>query len=206
MLVKQLAPKIYALEAATSTQVAQVMVRIQENYESPKFRNKVFTLDEFIPWYKLSRGRIEFTYFKDWYGFNAPGHVVKRFMSGKFDPLRPEERWLVGELLHLKARGRFYLLGYAAGDARVKKHELAHALFYTNQNYKREVLSALCHFDPPGSYAKHLLDTGYHQNVVVDEFHAWTLTKLFRGELWTSELDKWRDVLENIYQRYSEEL
>ena len=210
MIVKQIASKIYALIGETSDEVANVMIRIQENYESPKFRNKVFTMEEFIPWYMKSRNKDTFTYFDDWAGFNVPGHVVMRFYHGKFDPLRPEEQWLLEQLSNLNIKGKFYLLGYAAGDMRVKKHEIAHGMFYTNKRYKEEVLLALSPFDTVnGPLVQYLRDYGYHKDVVVDEFHAWTLTDgpfLKKLGLWTEELDKLRDLLESIYQRHEEEM
>ena len=207
MRIVQVAPKIYALEGEGKEEVGYYMIRIQENYESPMFRNRVFTMKDFIPWYMKSRGKDTFTYFDDWSGFNVPGHIVKRFMNGKFDPLRPEEQWLIDELKKLNIKGRFYLLGYSEEDARVKQHEIAHGLFYTNRKYKREVLKALESFDTQnGPLPNHLRKQGYCEQVLVDEFHAWVLTDgewLKKEGIWTDALDNLRQVLETIFNKYT---
>ena len=211
MRIERLAPKIYALIGDTSTEVASVMIRIQENYESPKFRNKVFTLQEFIPWYMEKRGKDTFTYFNDWAGFNVPGHIVRRFMNGKFNPLRPQEQWLVDQIRELDIKDKFYLLGFAEGDARVRKHEMAHGLFYTSRKYKQEVLKAMeghSTVEKIGVFLDHLRQTGYHDEVLVDEYHAWTLTDgeyLKKLGIWNAELDILKAKLEDIFSRYAVE-
>ena len=48
---KTLAPNIYAVEGTTSSEVARLFLRFQECYESPKFRDKIFTLKEFKKYY-----------------------------------------------------------------------------------------------------------------------------------------------------------
>lgn len=204
--LKLVAPKIYALEGDTSEEVGQVMVRIQENYESPKFRNKVFTLQEFIPWYMASKGKDRFTYFDDWAGFNVPGHVVRRFMNGKFNPLRDQEQWLVDEITRLDIKDKFYLIAYDRNDARVIKHEIAHGLFYTNRKYKREVLTAMAEFTQNEEFIKELKAHGYCDEVLVDEYHAWTLTDSEWLEvkcIWTKDLDILRQKLETIFEKHT---
>lgn len=207
MVLKQVAPKIYAIEGDTSEEVGRVMIRIQENYESPRFANKVFTMQEFIPWYMEFKKADKFTYFDDWSGFNVPGHVVQRFIKGKFNPLRPEEQWLVDELAKLNIKGKFYLLGYRKDDARVVKHEIAHGLFYTNRKYRKEVLNALTGvYENNPRFVQELRDHGYGEHVLVDEFHAWTLTDyqwLNEKGLWTIELDSLRLKLEEIFNKYT---
>jgi hypothetical protein len=206
MRIELVAPKIYALIGQNSEEVANVMIRIQENYESPKFRNKVFTLKEFIPWYMKSKGKDTFTYFDDWSGFNVPGHIVRRFMNGKFNPLRPEEQWLVDEIKRLDIKDKFYLLGYAENDARVIKHEIAHGLFYTNRKYRKEVLAALSVHETSQDLVGELKNHGYCDEVLVDEYHAWTLTDsqwLKEKGIWTEGLDKLKQVLEDIFNKYT---
>ena len=184
------------------------MIRLQENYESPRFRNKVFSYDQFVKYYKAYKNSETFTYYEDWSGFNVPGHIVNRFFKGKFNPLRKEEKKLLSFIRSEKIKGRFYLLGYAAADARVKKHEIAHGLFYTNRKYKKEVLEALGSFDMVNDkVSKYLRSHGYHQAVVPDEFHAWTLTDssyLKHEGLWNKKLDKLHARLYNIFKKHTE--
>jgi len=205
--IEKVAPKIYAVIGPTSKAVASVMIRLQENYESPKFRNKVFTLDEFIPWYTNSQKKETFTYFNDWSGFNVPGYIVKRFLNGKFNPLSREELWLVKAISELNIRSNFYLLGYAESAGRTKKHEIAHGLFYTNRKYKQEVLDAMKnHNTNTGKLPKLLRKYGYCDNVLLDEYHAWTLTDsalIKKHGAWSHKLDILKEKLEHIYRKYN---
>ena len=209
MIFKKIAPKIYAVETETSKEAGQIFIRLQENYESKKYRNKVFTYTEFVKWYKEDRKSEEFTYYDDWAGFNVPGHIAVRFMKGKFNPLRLEEKWLLEEIENAKIKGKFYLIGYASKDARVKKHEIAHGLYYTNNAYRRKVKEILKDIDMVNHpVAQHLREQGYHQSVVPDEFHAWCLTDSFwldKAGLWNKTLDTIKMKLYDLYEEYANE-
>lgn len=209
MIFKKIAPKIYAVETETARQAGEVFIRLQENYESPKYRNKSFTLDEFVEWYKADKKKQTFTYFDDWAGFNVPGHIAMRFMNGKFNPLRVEEKWLLNEIKKADIKGKFYLIGYAAKDARVKKHEIAHGLYYTSRSYRAKVQEILKDIDMLTHPITNVLrEYGYHQAVVPDEFHAWCLTDswyLEKQGLWNKSLDKIKLKLYDLYEEYANE-
>jgi len=56
-------------------------VRIQEFYESPKFSNKIFDLEDFIDWYTLKYSEMRgFSYPFDWGGYNLPGKVIDKWL------------------------------------------------------------------------------------------------------------------------------
>lgn len=203
-MLNNLGNNIYAIEESTSEAVAKMFIRLQENYESPKFRNKIFTLDEFKEFYKSIHPKNKFTYYKDWAGFNVPGHIVKRFIDGKFNPLTKEEKKLLKKIKDIK--GKFYLIGYAGSSLSTKKHEIAHGMFYTNPEYRREVMKELENFsltnDP---VIRHMRDMGYHEAVVVDEMHAWVLTdksELKKYGLWRPMIQVLSKHLNVIYKRY----
>jgi hypothetical protein len=204
-LVK-LQDKIYAVECSSSKEAAKLFLRFQENYESPKFRNKTFSLGEFAEYYKEFTGEKKFTYYSDWSGFNVPSYIVKRFSDGKFKHIYPQERWLLKEIAKLEIKGKFYLLGYAKGASGVKKHEVAHGKFYTRPEYKSKVKSLLKPFNmKKDPVAKYLRGVGYHNAVVEDEFHAWVLTeksRLSKAGLWNSQLEKLRKKLEIAFKSH----
>ncbi|MEK7106247.1 MAG: ABC transporter ATP-binding protein, partial [Patescibacteria group bacterium] len=68
---------IYLVEAPTQYALASTFLRFQEHYESPKFRGQFFSLEEFMDWYAEEYGN--FTYYKDWTGFNIPSYILKSF-------------------------------------------------------------------------------------------------------------------------------
>ena len=101
------------------------ILRIQEHYESSRFRSRVFTLEEYMDWYAERFGA--FTYFEDWSGFNVPSTAFEPFYEGRFDPLSEKERRLLR--LFERERAPFYVIGITSDDD--LQHELAHALYFT---------------------------------------------------------------------------
>lgn len=203
----ELAPNIYAVEGVHQKYVATMFLRIQEHYESPRYRNKFFTMKEFKKWYASTKDHGRFSYFEDWSGFNVPGVIVKRLMAGKFpEKLNRLETWLKKELEEKGVEGKFYLLGYAKKDARVKKHEIAHGLFYTNPEYRKKVKKILSCYNMLTHPVSHVLrKQGYHQAVVLDEFHAWVLTDfsyLKAKGVWSNRLEKTRLRLEKVFREF----
>jgi hypothetical protein len=171
---RAVAKNIFLLEFETQNELASTFLRFQEHYESPEFKGKIFTLDEYKEWYTGVRG--SFSYYTDWSGFNIPSYVFSPFLEGKFDPLTPEENYLLSLFEDLDHP--YYIIGIHDDSEKMKKtinHEIAHGLFYTNPEYKERVLKIL---------AKYNLDNfknwlrslgGYHESVLDDEVHAYTL-------------------------------
>lgn len=60
---------VFHLNYLTQEQLASTFLRFQEHYESPEFRGKIFTLDEYKEWYMTnSPNSIKkgiFTYYED---------------------------------------------------------------------------------------------------------------------------------------------
>lgn len=179
-----LTPHIYLLSFDTQHDLTSTFLRFQEHYESPRFKGEVFTLDEFQDWYiKNSPNGIktgEFTYHSDWNGFNIPSHILKPFYEGKFDPLSSDEQAIL-ELFKDHSHV-FYVIGVhkeSNNPDALLEHEIAHGLFTTNEEYRKEVLEALSQFDIEPIKEELRNKGGYHEDVLVDEVHAYSLgTKL----------------------------
>ncbi|PIN90562.1 hypothetical protein COU60_01335 [Candidatus Pacearchaeota archaeon CG10_big_fil_rev_8_21_14_0_10_34_76] len=152
--------------------LCETHLRPQEHYESPKFRGKIFTLTEFVPWYKQDRNTDEFTYYSDWNGFNVPSKSFEAFFDGRFDPLSDKEQALINFAKNLPRP--FYLIATHKphpGAAGVVRHELAHALWATNPGYMQEAERLVKSSDPRG-LIDHLRSVGYDDSVIWDEVHA----------------------------------
>ena len=72
-----------------------------------------------------------------------------------------------------------YIIGYVKGDVKTKLHELKHALYYTDQNYKDSVNQFWKNMDAETreritSFLKAL---GYCDDVLIDEFQAYHFTE-----------------------------
>lgn len=159
----------------SARKLASMFMRLQEFYESPKFRGKIFTKKEFLDWYKEDRGT---RYHEDWCGYNLPGWVIEVFRHGCFDPLSKDEQELINKCNLLT--GSFYVIGTERGgedDLKVQKHELAHALFYLDLNYRLGAFDIIKGLSKTSKtqLEYYLKNAGYHPSSFVDEMHAYVL-------------------------------
>lgn len=168
--------RVFLVEAEARHELAATFLRFQEHYESPRFRRRVFSLEEFVDWSVRAHGA--FTYYDDWSGFNVPSWVFEPFREGRFDPLLDGERRLL-ELLGDQT-GPFYVIGAigdgAAIDRATLEHELAHGLYATRPRYRRDVRACLDGLDTR-ALERHLRELGYCRQVVPDEVHAYLMTE-----------------------------
>lgn len=162
----RIADGIFLLRFASQYELASTFLRFQEHYESNRFRNRVFTVEEYMDWYARTFGA--FTYYQDWSGFNVPSSALAPFDAGQFDPLLRKEQRLLR--LFRGEREPFYVIGIAS-DADLE-HEIAHALWYTRPDYRDAVLAAMRPYDT-SALEKRLASMGYHRHVLTDEVHAY---------------------------------
>lgn len=194
MDLKTLGPKIYGINFPTQYALCSTFMRLQEFYESPinGIRDHFFTLEQYMDAYAASRGN--FTYTKDWIGFNVPGTVIRKFFETFGHDLLEKEKRLQATIQHLlDDSGRFYLIG-TFGIADAMNHEMAHGFWHVSNNYKqgmRDLIEAL----PKKEYA-HLRECikakHYADNVVDDELQAF---------MSTSGLEELRNIFPLISKR-----
>ena len=172
MKVREVVNRIFLVTCRTSRAVADIFVRFQEYYESPKFRGKIFTSREFLKWYRKT---FETEYHDGFEGFNIPSSVLTPFYNGLFDPLNKKEKAFLRAFRRKKMR--FYIIGAAEDDHTTLTHEIAHGLFFTNLTYRNEVILALGHSNLSRLYEFFKVE-GYHPDVWVDEAHAYIVNDL----------------------------
>lgn len=164
------------LEFPTRKELSMTMGRAQEYYESgnSKLRNKVFTLEQFIDAFTDDDGEV--SYFKSWSGFNIPGHVLNMFFAN-FD-LTSREKALRDLIAKNTPGNRFYVIAARKGDALTMDHEVAHAMFYLDEDYRKAASKLVKQMDP--KLRKKLETTfkewGYAREVYVDELNAYMST------------------------------
>ena len=143
-------------------------LRFQEHYESPKFKGTVFSWAQYVAWYKSARGG--FSYPWDWAGYNFPGHILKPFRAGAFDPLTRREQAM---LKALEAAGdQDYVIGSLGSDLGSLKHELAHAFWHLDGDYRAKVQAVLAGGDYRSQEAALAEGDGYDPSVFQDEIQA----------------------------------
>lgn len=175
MKIKEIAPRTFHVDFKTREELLRSFIRFQEYYESPKFKDKVFTLNEYESWYKTYYKKETFTYYEDWSGCNVPSSVFDKFREGIMNPLSDRE---INLLSMLPNDGKkYYVIGtFDGGKEDVLFHEMCHSLFYSNLLYREEVLKLIKSYDSElESVKKHILEMGYHESVLLDEVQAYIL-------------------------------
>lgn len=203
---KILANNIHLLTFENQKDLTSTFIRFQEYYESPSFRNKVFSFDEFRQWYiKNSPQGIQtgkFTYFSDWNGFNIPSYVLEPFIFGKFDPLSKQEKIFL-EIFKTE-KNPFYIIGVHKKNKNMDsmlKHEITHGMFYTNKKYRDEVLSVISDFNIEPIKKELRLTAAYHEEVLEDEVNAYSIDT--RGKLKTPIPAELTKRLRALHKKYS---
>jgi hypothetical protein len=200
-ILREIIDKVWLAEFDNSYEMAMTFLRYQEFYESPNslFFRKPFLIKEYVKWY--SDGG-EFTYHNDWTGFNIPSEMIFECQKNipdynKWDDLMSE---IVNEIKN-KNIDRFYLIGTKNGDSGVLDHEIAHGLFYTNKDYKNEMLDL---YNNMCSKAKENIHNylresgGYSEEVFIDETQAYLSTGFYYMKSVNKEAKKFRQV----YDKY----
>ena len=193
---------IYLIESKSRQDLAEMFMRFQEHYESPEFKGKVFSIDEFAHWYALKYN--SFSYAKDWYGFNIPATVLKPFRDGLFDPLTDKERKLL-EICYGAGRNS-YIIGATPSAEYFKEtvqHEFVHGAFYTNSEYRQEVINCVRSFSIK-PINKGLRRMGYCDEVVIDETNAYVLVEPDTIQEYVSirNTKNFREQLTRIFVKY----
>lgn len=170
MKVTEILPNIYLVTFKSEKDLAMTFIRFQEYYESPKFRNKIFTLEEFKQWYIEKYGK--FSYAEDWSGFNIPSSVLEPFIDGRFCDLSDLEIKFL-DYFKKVTNSNYYIIG--SNDCPdVLEHEICHALFYTNNQYKLEVEDTIRNNESKLSNVfNKVIEWGYTDNVIIDEVNAY---------------------------------
>jgi len=198
---RQVLERVFLVESVRQYDLASTFLRFQEHYESPRFRRRVFTLEQFMDWSAGQRG--DFTYYRDWAGFNIPSWVLEPFRAGMFDPLLDKERALLD--LFEGETEPFYVIGAVGDGVHVDRatleHELAHALYTTRDAYRRAVRACLRGLDTDG-LERDLLALGYCRQVLKDEVHAYLLTEKLRSKRDQLRFAPVRTRLKSIFREH----
>lgn len=187
------------ISAGSVEELAESFMRYQEYYENPFWQGKIFTIGQIKEWYSKKYGGD--TYKKDWQGFNIPSSVLIPFKQGLFDPLTQKEKQLLDFFKY--RNDNFYIIGAVEDD--VLKHELCHALYYTNINYKKEINKILIKHKSEIKRAEdYLLKKGYSKKVLFDEIQAYILDDdNYFEENKIILPKKLKDGINVIYRKYS---
>jgi hypothetical protein len=202
-------------------------LRYQEYQESPKFAGKKFTITEFMAWYTKETDPEErkFTYVKDWAGFNIPTVLI-----GKVGSMIENDDWneydqamlnIYEEIsyttMHDIVRdikfdpASTYLISarpdYKGDRRELIMHELAHAMYYLDDEYKRGCERIFKRTDKKliKDLSNRLIKKGYlSQSVIIkDEIQAFLTTDTgkpwFFDDISEKRLKSLRSLLKELH-------
>jgi len=185
MQFSEIKERIFLLTFDNHYDLAMHFVRFQEYYESPNpfFKEKIFTLIDFMEYYAKTYGKGMFSYPQDWGGFNVSSKVLHEvFRRGipdwnKYDFFM---RKIFVEMKKKYPKVDFYLIGSITGSQSIINHELAHAFWTINYEYKKEMTCLLRGANPQMTnvISKFLLENMYDVHVLEDELQAYLSTGL----------------------------
>jgi hypothetical protein len=179
--IKEVRPNIFAVIVQDSYDRAMLFCRAQEYYESPnpKFRGKSFSIWDYMKWYHKEYDR-GFSYGADWSGFNIPLKVITQCYNklGKFET--PYDKTMYDIIVKINRKCCFadgYIIACGNVDGTTFKHELCHALYYTDKNYRKkmDVLTKSLPKEHYDIFKKNLKEMGYTTKVINDEIQAYLM-------------------------------
>lgn len=190
---------IFLAEFDNHYDLAMTFLRYQEYYESDnkKFKGKIFSIFDYMEWYSKKRDGV-FTYPQDWSGFNIPDYVFASINSrraeipdyNKYDECMYDivmksrilltshhTKNIVEDWVEL-VDARFYIIGAVKDESDVMDHEIAHGLYYINQEYCHEMNTLIKQIpaDESKILLEHFKELGYSKSVWNDEAQAYLST------------------------------
>lgn len=182
MKCKKLGKQLLLFIFKTQKEITMTFFRMEEFYESPikaLYQNK-FNVFDFLDASMNDKGEID--YFAKWIGFNIPGHSIKDWAELHCPNYTPKETEVLNHInSKVDASQPFYIIAAKEGNTDVMDHEIAHALYYLNKEYKARMSGLVLHMKQhfPVQYKKvqdWLKEMGYNKSVFTDETQAYMST------------------------------
>lgn len=210
----EIMPKVFYISFSNKKELTTTMCRPQEYYESEHshIRGQYFDWPTFIDTFSEETGELK--YFGYWSGFNIPSDVFQQWMKDFAHDFSPKEKALI-ELIKEKVdieNEKFYIIASEKGKICTIQHEIAHALYHLNDNYKLHMdsLTAKLPHDFKATFKKTLNEMGYADTVMLDETQAYLATsdvEYFKNRLSidVSHLTTQMEEMKNYINSYASE-
>lgn len=211
MKLARSANRVLHFEFPTNRDMTLTFFRVEEHYESiySNIREKTFTVMDFLETFTEEDGY--FGYFENVYGFNVPGAAFKRFYERHHDQLTRRETELLAQVkAAVNWDDDFYVIASVEGDDSTMTHELSHAIYYFNAEYRRRVAETIDHHLRLCLLEEMKLgfrEIGYVEDVFEDEIQAFmcsTKSKKLRKILGCSAKKEDRQPFIDLYEEFKD--
>lgn len=168
-------PKILAIVEPDQFDRAMLFCRAQEFYESPnpKFRGQRFDIWECLKWHEQEYKE---SYTMRWEGFNVP--FEEMIKSATVDNQTRYDEIIDGIIYLMGCSEVDYVIGVDALGSDIFKHEMAHALYATDEAYREAMKVEMTKLD--GIYIDcwyiYLAEQGYAPEQIADEIQAYMVS------------------------------
>lgn len=192
--LEKVSSRIYHCIINDPYDLAMTFCRVQEFYESPfkQIRGKSFELLDFMRLYAKKNKEVYFGYPADWSGFNIPGSIIQKCY---YENSVADENYYDDVIIEIHEKimdelderdPKYYLIGSEGNNKITKRHEIAHALYHLNKDYKNKVNKIIKRITPKlyKHIEEYLLEIGYTKKVIVDEINAYFSTE--DSSIWES--------------------
>lgn len=209
--LKNLYPGIYLCQIEDMYDLAMTFCRVQEYYESPikEIRGRKFTLIELMSRY-AKRNNGSFSYPLDWGGFNVKGSTIEELFNLGIDDFNMYDsiiKKIHDKIIKEVGSSHYYLMG-ADNTKSTIEHELCHAFYFLEKNYKKAVDNILKKLTTSAhkKIKQALLDMGYCKDVIQDEIQAYLTidhhTFKKRIKFTNSETKSLTQIITNLKKNY----
>lgn len=179
--LKQIYPGIYLCNIEDMYDLTMTFCRVQEFYESPfkQIRGKRFSFFELMAVYAKNNNG-SFSYPIDWGGFNIPGPIIASLYDYKIDDHNFYDDIILeihNKIVTNTESNHYYLIG-SNTDICTIEHEVCHALYFLDKEYKNNTKSLIktLHKNVYKKITNALYELGYCKAVIDDEIQAYLST------------------------------
>lgn len=175
------AHNIYWLACRDLYTLGMIFWRAQESFDgawSDQNHGKTPTLVEYMEWYAKRSESSAFSYPIEWAGYNVPGDMLTKVYSKEIPDENKYDKLLKGVVQTIEAcvgGDDYCIVGSLCSDISTLKHELAHAFWEMDKDYKESQKCFINKLDEK-TYKKlsvNLQNIGYSNGVIPDEIQAY---------------------------------
>jgi hypothetical protein len=172
--------QIIAVQVKDDYDRSMLFCRAQEFYESPsfKFKDKKFSIWDYFKWYSKKNGC--FSYTRDFVGFNVPMIVAKKCCQ--INEIETPYDEIMSQIVnrYFVEGQKKYLIGVKSLNDSTFDHEMCHALYYVDNEYRNvmdEITKSISQ-NNKNAMRKNLKKMGYCDLVFKDEVQAYMSTEI----------------------------
>lgn len=166
-------PKIVILKFKNQYEMNMSMMRAEEFSENSKIRGKILDLEPFMDTMASQQEDGNFHYTNEVLGTNMDWHTLCRFNLHALGVLTERERRVFASLECFRYCPNFCIISVFKYDE-ILKHELAHALYFMDEEYKDKSDELSSSLSPTcvRKITEWLRSKSYHRSAYMDEFQA----------------------------------